>query len=63
MHPNMIYDLVRQEQERRLADAALHRGTTRGRARRHPSDATRRPPSRWSVPALLASAPSTLVAR
>ncbi|WP_448629804.1 hypothetical protein [Cellulomonas soli] len=63
MHPHLVYDMVRQEQERRLAEAALHRANTRGRSARHPSDATRRPPSRWSVPMLLSSAPSTLVAR
>lgn len=63
MHPISACDLLRQEHERRLADAAVERANARARADRHPSDATRRPPSRAWLSTLLSAAPSTLTAR
>ncbi|GAA3813296.1 hypothetical protein [Cellulomonas soli] len=63
MHPTLTFDLIRQDHERRLAEAAIERANTRGRAARQPSDASRRPPSRTWASILLSTAPTALVAR
>lgn len=56
VHPTMTHELARQENARRLEEAAIARARARVTAARHASDATRRPPhtERVALPLVLA---------